>query len=545
MGGLQATPVLPPSPSSPCEQGPGDISVFPLASLNDDILQEIFGYFVHPSDWLCLRRVCKRFFTLGKHWRHLDLRRRWKETKDRTIAQMAPFFPSLKSLNLHSSSIITNKGIRMIADHCKLLQHFDIAYSPQVTDEGLYILSRECLNLEDVDLTLCTVTDKGLEALATGCRYLRRLVLTSTRITDVGLERLAEATTALVELNLTECRRLTSHGVTSMLHRIGDRLECLVIGSVAWDLDVICSLLARSCPRVHTLCFDSVSLGDQASLLTARDSALSLRSLSLRNLRRDSGTLHALLDSPKLASLRELNLAESLRGEVIPSLNAIAAWGANVEFLDLSHMETPEEDLLPVLVSLVRRLGNLSAFTLRSICLPSTSRESRPISAELFTALLGHSALRRVTLDRVELPARYALPAHLSPQLETLSFCCPAAFPHHVVFGQRLWPRLVSLSIMNTDYREQTFSRSVLSTLCGPTAKGGGCPALHHLKLESLWVEDLERLIRPAPHALLSHMKSLRVCSTIAQGNSAGAKDHIKELVRVYAQHGITLNVAR
>lgn len=117
---------------------------------------------------------------------------------------------SLRSLNIGGSLVLTNEGLKELAE-LKSLQGLYLFYAP-VTDEGLKELAG-LKNLQALDLSHTRMTGSGLKDLA-GLKSLQALNLGGTQVTDSGLKQLA-GLKSLQWLNLQRTK-VTAAGVAGL-----------------------------------------------------------------------------------------------------------------------------------------------------------------------------------------------------------------------------------------------------------------------------------------------------------------------------------------
>ncbi|XP_047317533.1 F-box/LRR-repeat protein 12-like [Impatiens glandulifera] len=113
----------------------------------------------------------------------------WSELTDSDLALLALCSSTLQALHIWCSSTITDSGMSFIASVLPSLSIITFAAS-HVTDTGLYILTRTCTGLKDINLSGCRdITDLGISYLIMNCRQLQSLrVSCCSNITGLGFK---------------------------------------------------------------------------------------------------------------------------------------------------------------------------------------------------------------------------------------------------------------------------------------------------------------------------------------------------------------------
>ncbi|GMN23499.1 hypothetical protein TIFTF001_000140 [Ficus carica] len=124
--------------------------------------------------------------------------------------------PKLKELDLYRCSGITDTGVGAIARGCPSLEMINIAYNSNITDSSLTSLSK-CSSLKVLEIRGCTcVSAVGLSAIAIGCRQLMVLdVKKCFNINDNAMYPLAKFSHNLEQINLSYCS-VTDVGLLSV-----------------------------------------------------------------------------------------------------------------------------------------------------------------------------------------------------------------------------------------------------------------------------------------------------------------------------------------
>ena len=89
---------------------------------------------------------------------------------------------NLKSISLNECNLLTDVGIKAIANACHELESISIAFT-KVTDASMYALGLGCPHLHSIRLDGCEgVTESGISALRSGCIKLSPIVLKPSTI---------------------------------------------------------------------------------------------------------------------------------------------------------------------------------------------------------------------------------------------------------------------------------------------------------------------------------------------------------------------------
>ncbi|XP_024020644.1 F-box protein SKIP2 [Morus notabilis] len=163
---------------------------------------------------------------------------------------------NLEVLRIVKTPECTNSGLICVAEHCKKLRklHIDAWRTNRIGDEGLIVVAKQCLNLQELVLIGVNPTSLGLAAVASNCHKLERLALCGSGsigdaeiaciaakcvalkklcikgcpISDVGIESLAWGCPNLAKIKVKKCRGV-SGGIADWLR---ERRESLIVN---WD----------------------------------------------------------------------------------------------------------------------------------------------------------------------------------------------------------------------------------------------------------------------------------------------------------------------
>jgi hypothetical protein len=206
---------------------------------------------------------------------------------DEYIIPMLPFTPNLCVLNLNNCDLISDVFMKQVGKSLRHLELLHLAFCTSITDEGLYqfAVTANPATFTSLDLTCCrSITDDGLVGLAEKMKNLKYLNLCGVNrctevagkaithncwdleylnfedldlITDdvfhfdtVGDGRRAadvNMLTKITDLNVSECSRLTDHGIGGISQRC-EKLETLNLSGCALLTDSAALYLSRE-PR--------------------------------------------------------------------------------------------------------------------------------------------------------------------------------------------------------------------------------------------------------------------------------------------------------
>ena len=206
---------------------------------------------------------------------------------DEYLLPMLPFCNKLCVLNLNNCDLVTDAFLKVAGLQLRNLELLHMAFCTSITDEGLYqfAVTANASTFTSMDLTCCrSITDDGLVGLAEKCRALKFLNICGVnRCTEVGgkaithncwdleylnLEDLDLVTdeifhfdsigdgrravdhnmlAKLIDLNLSECARLTDRAVAGLSQRCV-KLEILNLSGCSLLTDESAQFLVRE-PR--------------------------------------------------------------------------------------------------------------------------------------------------------------------------------------------------------------------------------------------------------------------------------------------------------
>ena len=195
---------------------------------------------------------------------------RMKHLEDVSLLDTTVTLPGLVSLSGRHRTLQINSPHGVLGDRKLALS------GTEITDDGLLRLYN-ARQLQGVELPQ-RITDRGFRHLH-GLTELKYLVAAGTTITDQGLRELLAQTPPLVEVDFSNCRRLTDAGLAQL----------------------------ATLPQLTQLKADQTAAGPR--LITAISQSSRLESLSLVNCRGiDGEAIAGLIKSPALKKLRFLML---------------------------------------------------------------------------------------------------------------------------------------------------------------------------------------------------------------------------------------------
>ena len=132
----------------------------PFDLLSDDLLVRIFKFLPKNHLGQCAQ-VCRRFYFLAwepQLWQSIDLQ--VKNNCDGTLQVLLKHLSrdvtcsqSVLKVCLNNSSGVTDKGIRILAQHCPNLRHFSVHNCKTISNAGIQSLLDQCPSLSHLDLT--------------------------------------------------------------------------------------------------------------------------------------------------------------------------------------------------------------------------------------------------------------------------------------------------------------------------------------------------------------------------------------------------------
>ncbi|XP_064145976.1 F-box and leucine-rich repeat protein 13 isoform X2 [Loxodonta africana] len=158
---------------------------------------------------------------------------------DASIVRLSERCPNLNYLNLRNCEHLTDLGIEHIVNifslvsvdlsgtvisneaFCKgslILEHLDVSYCPQLSDEIIKALAIYCISLTSLSIAGCPkITDSAMELLSAKCHYLHILDISGCiLLTDQILENLQRGCNQLRILKMRYCRHISTKAAVRM-----------------------------------------------------------------------------------------------------------------------------------------------------------------------------------------------------------------------------------------------------------------------------------------------------------------------------------------
>ncbi|XP_031284962.1 F-box/LRR-repeat protein 14 [Pistacia vera] len=181
-----------------------------MEELPDHIVWEILDRIEKIVDRNSASLACKRFYELDNEQRHFLRVGCGLDPANEALTSLCNRFPNLTKVEITYSGWMSRLG-------------------KQLDDQGLFVLSNNCICLTDLTLNYCTyITDVGLRYLA-ACFNLSALKLNFTpRITGCGILSLVVGCKNLTILHLIRCLNVSSVEWLEYLGKLGT-LEDLMI----------------------------------------------------------------------------------------------------------------------------------------------------------------------------------------------------------------------------------------------------------------------------------------------------------------------------
>jgi len=128
------------------------------------------------------------------------------QVTDFGMYELARLGANLRYLSVAKCDQISDAGIKHIGRHCYKLRYLNLRGCEAVSDDSLEVLARSCSRLRALDLGKCDITDRGLRLLAEHCPNLKKLSVKSCElVTDEGVRSIAYYCRGLRQLNIQDC----------------------------------------------------------------------------------------------------------------------------------------------------------------------------------------------------------------------------------------------------------------------------------------------------------------------------------------------------
>jgi len=206
---------------------------------------------------------------------------------DEYLIPMLPFTKQLCVVNLNNCDLVTDLFLKVVGTQLRQLELLHMAFCTSITDEGLYqfAVTVNTSTFTSLDITCCrSITDDGLVGMAEKCTAMKYLNICGVnRCTAIGAKAIThncldleylnfedldlvtdevfhfdsigdgrravdqKMLAKIVDLNLSECARLTDHAVAGVSQRCL-KLEVLNLSGCTMLTDEACQFIIRE-PR--------------------------------------------------------------------------------------------------------------------------------------------------------------------------------------------------------------------------------------------------------------------------------------------------------
>ncbi|GAA0141599.1 hypothetical protein LIER_35418 [Lithospermum erythrorhizon] len=198
-----------------------DSNFNPLFSLlPQDILNKILSLLNNDSK--AFRTVCKAF-------NNVDLvnRTHLKVLRPEFLPGLLTKFTKIQSLDVSACAHFNNSTVSILLSYnmnwVLRLKSINLSRSPGLTYIGLEMLVRECLVLENVDVSYCVdFGDREAAALSFCCRLKELKIDRCLGVSDVGLAKIAVGCKNLESVSLKWCFEITDLGIDLLCNKCLD-----------------------------------------------------------------------------------------------------------------------------------------------------------------------------------------------------------------------------------------------------------------------------------------------------------------------------------
>jgi len=223
---------------------------------------------------------------------------------ERSIKVLRNKVQYLEVLDLNELGNITKVMLHQLIQHSPKLRDFHVDSSSISNDDQFLIKTiAPCTHLISLDLSgYDLITNIGIKAIAEGCPSLRKLDLSwCAELTDAALNALADKKQQLVSLNLAACKKVTPQGIINLIEH-NPNLENLDLSSSDIVNDAVIKAAARCCPKLASLNLLGVPSVTNKALIAIAEASLPLTDFRIgRNQHITDGGIDQLLAaSPKL-----------------------------------------------------------------------------------------------------------------------------------------------------------------------------------------------------------------------------------------------------
>ncbi|KAK8930688.1 F-box/LRR-repeat protein 12 [Platanthera zijinensis] len=224
-------------------------------NLTEDCLVSIFQNLHNRSDrnafgltcrrWLHIQNVSRRSLTF-----HFSHETRNYQLYERYLPTLLDRFPHLSSVSIAGSTELSDSALARLKNLKSSLQSLSLYCCFNITDDGLTLVAVQCVRLLSITLYRCNITDIGLEIIANYCKLLENLnVSYCMNITDRGTNSLSRGCRSLRFLVISFCRSISNDTIAAISKACPFLEEwnlavCHEIGVLGWDaIGLNCSSL--------------------------------------------------------------------------------------------------------------------------------------------------------------------------------------------------------------------------------------------------------------------------------------------------------------
>jgi len=217
--------------------------------LSDDAFKEILRRSENLKSIdvsLCGRVSSPVFSELGKCTKiQALLASKCHQLMDPPIVEAVRSLRELSVVNF-SECAITDLSVEEMARMCNKLRVILLAGCKSLTSKSLEALSRNCPNIEMLNVSGSSVDDQGVRAIVTRCGGIFSLTLSSCKaITDDALEDIATHTRVLQQLYVSYCSKITERGLTHIAKKC-NYLQVIEFATCPMKDEILCDLVVNA-----------------------------------------------------------------------------------------------------------------------------------------------------------------------------------------------------------------------------------------------------------------------------------------------------------
>ncbi|KAJ8443509.1 hypothetical protein Cgig2_016992 [Carnegiea gigantea] len=135
------------------------------------------------------------------------------------------FAAGLKELRLDKSLAVTDVGLARIAVGCPCLERLSLKWCLEITELGVDLLAKKCLQLKFLDISSLKVTSSSLSSIAMLPKLESLIMVGCVSVDDAGLLSLSNGCPSLKEVDMSRCDGITSAGLCSLIKGHPDLLQ--------------------------------------------------------------------------------------------------------------------------------------------------------------------------------------------------------------------------------------------------------------------------------------------------------------------------------